>query len=720
MSESYTPEELQNQQLDPQPHINSSYNPNKRKRYIRRTLYQRYYWLRNDPLRVQAEADWETADKEFMMWTDTENTDSDNWHADLHLPDAFAAIQSQMQETIERTARPSTRSNEESDEPITEFCNDILNYNMDSTGYDYQYYLAKLNAASRGTAFLKDYWRTEKRTVKDPDSLDEKTGEIKYVEREIIDFDDDYTEWIPNEFIYTDDKANDINNAVDGIEREIINIEEFHRKYDKKPGFYDTQYVYQGGDTSDRSFFQLPKDITAQDVEVLHYMNRSTDSYWCCANNVTIYDAPLPSKHKELPWTPIYQYRIPGQFWGMGLPKILHMLSEERRSIRNLNMDRQKLNINKMFLHNSSFDIDDEDLISRPHGLISVDTGGQPLSSAIVPVEYGDVPASYFKTEEILLDDITRAIGINPLAEAQATGGTATQAAILKENTLKRINLISITNEMDSVVRIGKLKWSNISFFYPIPRMESITEDNEERTEKVYKTITVQGRKFDIKNENSKKVLKMDDVKGVTSIKLDKRFGRYLESSVDIIVDADIYTPISKAIDQTKKTEMFSLMLSQPETKAIMDMNGAAADVLKVNNVKPDVWLKNPTSKKDMMMLAEAENQVMMAGQPLAGTEDATEDHTLVHLMLTKTQEYQQSPPNIQQLVMDHILQEHDANPATGSSADLLSANGLQPQPAPAGPGVGAPVPPPGIQANTSQPQAQIADIQPTNFSQPE
>lgn len=712
--------DLQNQLLDPKPHLNASYNPNKRKRYIRRTVYQRYYWLRNDPLRVAAEADWETADKEFQMYEAPR--DPDDWHADLHLPDAFAAIQSQAQETIERKARPHLTSTEDSDEPLAAFCNSVITYNMNSTGYDYQYYLAKLSASSRGTAFLKDYYRVEKRTVKDPDSLD-KDGTIKYVEREIIDFDDDYTEWIPNEFIYIDDKANTIDSAVDGIEREILNIEEFHRIYDKKPGFFDTQYVYAGGDTSNRSFFQMPRDITSQDVEVLHYYNRSLDAYWCVANNVTIYDSPLPTKHKELPWTPLYQYRIPGFFWGIGIPKVVHMLSEERRTIRNLNMDRQKLQINKMFLHNSSFDIDDEDLITRPHGLISVDTNGQPLNSAIVPVEYGDVPASYFKTEEILLEDIRRAHGIDDRIQGVNSGGTATEAAILKESSLKRVNLISITNEMDSVIRIGRLKWSNIQFFYPIPRMQKITEDDEERDEKVYKTISVQGKKFDIVDNNGSKALKMDDVQGSSALKLDKKMAKYLEGNFDVSVDADIFTPVSKAIEQTKKTELFSLFLSNPATMSNMDLPSAMADVSTANGIKPDTWLKNTKGKKDMMMLAEAENMIMAAGQPLSGTEDATEDHTLVHLMFSKSAEFQNLPHQIQQIIMDHILQEHDANPATGASADLLSAHGLTPGPVAGQPG--SPVPgsntPFAVGAGqTSQPQPQVADTQPTNFANPE
>jgi hypothetical protein len=70
---------------------------------------------------------------------------------------------------------------------------------------------------------------------------------------------------------------------------------------------------------------------------------------------------------------------FPGRFWGLGIPKVIHYLSEERKSIRNLNMDRQKMQLNKMFLHNNAFDIDDEELVTRPHGLISVDTNGQPV-----------------------------------------------------------------------------------------------------------------------------------------------------------------------------------------------------------------------------------------------------------------------------------------------------------------------------------------------------
>ena len=716
-------DDLQNQagkldiKLNDQPD-NSKYRPNKRRRGIRRQVYVRYYELRDNPRRKEAEAEWEIGDKEYGMVTD--EIDPEDWQSHLQLPDAFAAIQTQSQETIERKSRPHLVGTEESDEPIEEFGNAVLNHNMDETGYDYQAFLSKLSAAIRGTSFRMNYWRTEKRVVKLPTSVND-DGEIVYKETEITDFDDDYTEWKPAERIYVDEKADHIDNAVDMLEREVLNIDEFHRIYSKKPGFFDTEFVVAGGESSGRStIFQLPKDVTEQEVEVLHYYNRSIDAYWGVANNITIYDSPLPSMHKELPLAVDYQYRIPGQFWGFGIPKVMHHLSEERKSLRNLNMDRQKIIVAGAFLHNNNYDIDEEDTVLSPGRMISVDTNGQPVGQAIQQVQMSDVGPGYFKTEEILLEDMRRASGIDDRVTVSNSATTATQAAIVKESTLKRINLISLTNEMDTVIRIGRLKWSNIQFFYGTPRLEKITEGNEEKDKKVYRTISVKNKKFSIVSDKGKKSLKMEDVKGSTALSLDSKFNAYLDKSFNVTVDAGAYTPPSKAIDQTKKQELFSLLLANPATMATMDINGAVGDILKTFNIKPDIWMKNPdASRKDMMMLAESENMVMAAGQPLDGTEGANEDHTLVHLMYAKTQEFAELPVPSQQLIMDHIMQEHDNNPATGASADLMGAYGLGGSPGDAGGGAGQ-IAPLSLSGQTTEPQPQVADLQATNFANPE
>lgn len=701
-------------EIEKDPNYTGKYRPTKRERLVRRKVYERYYNMRDDSARQEAEADWEIADKEYRMYiSDFDTGDSDNWKAKLTLPDAFAAIQVQMQETIDRKSRPALKKTEESDEPIEEFANSVLTYNMDNTKFDYEYYRAKLAAAIRGTAFLWEFWRLDKRTVKDPSSVDG-DGNIQYEEREIIDCDDSYTEWVPNEYIFWDEKALHTDDMVDCIRREIINIEEFHRIYDNKPGFKDAKYVTRGGDTSNKSFFKMPRDINEEDVEVLHYYNKSTDSYWIVANNVTIGDGPIPYKHKMLPLSTVIHTTVPGRFCGMGIPKIIHSLTEERTTLRRMNIDRNKLILNKPFLHNNNFDMDDEDTTLFPGRIIDVDTNGLPIDQAMKEVSMAETSGSYYRLEEIIQEDIRRGTGIDDRIQGVQVGSTATEAAILKESSLKRVNMVSAIAEMDTIKRIGLLKWSNIQFFYPVPRIERITEDNKEREKKVYRNITTEGKKFQIVKDDNGPTLKMDEARGVSGFQLKENLSKYLNKNYDITIDSSVYVPTSKAIQQSKVTEALSLLAGQPAFIGQLDPTKTVNRMLQLIDESPKNWMRGEgVNPNDMMMLAESENTVMAAGQPLAGTDGATQEHTMIHLMYTKSVEFQALPEVIQQLFMDHILQEYDNNPQTGDAASLMQNAGLGGQ----APGAETMINPMGMAADVAgQPQVQTADLQPTNL----
>lgn len=712
----------------------TTYNPsNKQEREVRRQTYYRYYQMRDNDWRSEAEREWEMADKEYQLWMSSETlssmttqgstgnqfsytyatqniADPDETRSHLKLPDAFAAIQSHMQETINRKSRPTLTGTNSSEEPVQEFANSVMNYSMNNTNFDYHWYMSGLGAAIRGTAVLRDYYRVERRWVKDIDDVDE-DGNLTYKPRHITDFDDDMTEWIPNEFAYFDEKARTIDYADDWVYREILNIRDFQRIYGSKKDFINQDLVTRGGETTTRSFFKLPKDITGNDVEVLHYENRALDCYWVVANNVVIHYGPLKTKHKELSCAVRYYYRVPGKFWGMGIPRIIHMLAEERNSIRNMNMDRQHMQLNKMFIHNNMYDIDEEDLVTRPGGLISIDTNGQPLNQALVPLEYGDVSPSYFKTDEIMIQDISRAIGIDLEKESEATA-TATAAALKQENYLKRIVMVAQLDEMETIIRIGRLKWSNIQFFYPKGRMDTIYEDREEKQQPVLKTITTAGKKFEIKNVNGVPTLSMEDVQGASELEINKKMAKYLEGSFDVSVDSTQFQPVSRAVQQSKVTELFTLMAGNNQILAINDIGKAWSRVLEVNDEKPKDWLAGFNQDPGSAMLqAETENRVMAAGQPLGPTPGATEEHTLIHIMFTQSAEYQtllQTHPQLRQLFANHIMGEHEANPATNSAQQALSANGLGGNQAGPAPGPGGP---PGNPSQAPTPPTQVGQV---------
>lgn len=694
----------------------SVYRPNKKQREVRRNVYERFYTMRDDPIRKEEEEWWDRADKAYMQWLpDREDGD---WRSHLTLPDAFAAIQSNAQESIERRSRPILESVEASDLAREQFCNDVMKYSMDRTGFDYENFKAKLVASIRGTAFVMERYRLEKRKVKDPDSLDDE-GNIVYKTREIIDYDDTVTEFCENDTIYIDPAASHESRARDMVEREVLDIKEFKRLYGDRPGFINQSYVQAAGSLSENTqFFQKAKDMTDSDVEILHYTNRSTDDYSVVANNVVIRDDAIPYKHKELSVSVYRHYQIPGRMYGMGIPRVIFSLSEERSSLRRLNLDRQNLNLNKVFLANDLVDIDEEDARSRPNGIIQVNTNGMNISQVIQPVEYGDISPSYYRTEEMLLEDIRRAHGIDDRIQGVQTGGTATEAAILKETAQKRINMIAVQAEMDTLVRIGRLKWSNIQFFYPAARIERITQDGEDREKKVYRSIKVQGREYIVRQENGGYQLDTSEIEGTSGFVLNPAMARFMEGDYDVTMDASAAPVLSKPLQQAKITEMFGLLALNPQLMATIEPEKAVRRYLTVNDEDPKMWMRGKGLTTDQWQrLAIQENNVMATGVPLVPTDGATEAHTAEHLHFMDTAAFEALPEPIQNNILQHVLGEDAAR--GGMGAQMAAQMGLG-DPGMVNPGAGGapgmggtPMPEGGLGSNTPA-DSQVADLNPT------
>lgn len=688
------------------------YKPkNKQEREARRMVFDRFQAMRDDPKRKEAEQQWDMGDKMFLQWSD-QREDGD-WRAHVTLPDGFAAVQTHMQETIERRSRPVLKPVETSDIALELFGNAILNNSMDRTGYDYQDYLAKQTAAIRGTSFVMEYYRLEKREIKDLVGVNE-DGTLKYEKKTVIDFDDTYTEFVENEFIYVDPGTPDQNDLRDMVHREVMDWHEFQRTYKLRLDFMNIDKVPKAGHVDDAvktsvKYFERPKDMTDDEVEILHYYNRSIDAYYVLANNVLIRMTPLPFKHKELPLGVHVHYNVPGQLYGLGIPKVIYSLTEERKSLRNLHLDRQHLQGDKMFLTNDLVDLDEEEMRARPHGLIPVNTNGMKLNEVIMPIEYGDTPVSYYKAEDMLLEDIHRATGIDDRLQGNNTGGTATEAAILKESSQRRINLVNSLAEMNTVIRIGRLKWSNIQFFYPAARVEKTITPKGEQINRTYRSVRVSGQQFQVgKNAGTgKSELKVNDIDGESSFKLNGKMASFLNQEWDVTMDAEGKGVMSKPLKQAKTTEMFNMLALNPQLMATIDPNKATKRYLIINEEDPKSWMRDTAMKTDEQWreLAQHENIVMAKGLPLDPTEGATEVHTEVHLDYMNSEDYTElitQQPALKAIFERHAFGENESNPntpnmlepgATGDSSSLGGGGG--------GAGGGAAVPAVDMQPST-------------------
>lgn len=711
-----------------------NYTPNKSDRKIRRNIWDRFQRMKDDPLRHEAERDWEIADKLARMWRP--ERDPDDWRADIRLPDAFAAIQTHLQETIGVKIRPSLKPQEGSDTPLAFFGNGIMTYNMDRTGYDLETIKCINCSASRGTAFSVEEYLYETRTVKDPTSVS--NGQLQYEEKEIVDKDDTFMKQWPNERIFIDEAATNIEEAEDMILEERMRFDTFTTKYGTREDCYNTDMVVPCASLSERTnFFQRSDDdpMDGDYVQVLRYYNKMTDSYQILANTVVICDQPIPFKHKELPAAIWNYYPVEGRIYGLGIPKIIAATQEEREAIRNLTLDRMKMAISKMFLVNDLFDIDEDEATTRPHGFIHVNSGGLPLGDVIQPLEYGDIPASAIRIDDMLTQDEQRVTGIDDHAQNVQTSGTATEASILTEQAQKRINLINTLTGMMTIERIGKLKWSNIQFFYPAPRVERIVEDDEEEAKehKVYRNIAVDGMSFDIEsNDTGGQQLKMNDITGTGSFQLDNKHARFMDGDWDVRIQWDIKAVMPQAIRQSKVMELFNGLLANPMTAQEMNIPRAMKDVIMEYDYDPKTWMSNKGKTIDQQQAqAYWENLVMMKGVALDPTTDADEQHTMMHLQWTQSQFYQNfiatNPQGqaIDAIFKRHIMGENENGPGGGTMGQTQAAPGAgmggepgmgaaTPPAGPPSPGAGTPTPPPEVaQAAANLQQQKAAPAQP-------
>lgn len=170
---------------------------------------------------------------------------------------------------------------------------------------------------------------------------------------------------------------------------------------------------------------------TKQEVELLHYWE--DDRHCIMVNrNEVLYDGPNPYwRHRKKPFIKASYDRLPEEFYGMSAVQIIHHLQEEVNTMHNQRMDNANMLINQMWLRLRGSDISDEDLISRPNGIIDVDS-----MEDLQPLPTGDIPSVAFASEERINAEIQRVLGTPANVRGAEAGKsqTATEASITAES----------------------------------------------------------------------------------------------------------------------------------------------------------------------------------------------------------------------------------------------------------------------------------------------
>lgn len=645
--------------------INSVYKPSEKIQKDREMVYLRYSQMKqgtpgND--RASLEAKWDKWEKQYEGWRPPKN---DDWQSTIIPPFTTTVVERSLAEMVDQTIQPKVAARGKEDEVKAKIVTHVKDYTWEVGDGDIELYKSLKQYLILGnTIWQEDYWQ-DKRKVNILTKFNFDTNEEEYEEKEIVDFDDVYGETVDLRNFFIDPMARSINNgrykANDCIRRYIMNYDTFLETF--KDTIYDqfgaVKYVKPGGDLNYYQYYSPPNGIDKDNqVEVLWYWGRRPDKLIIVANDVVIKDGPNPFNHKQLPFAEASDVPRLNQFWSRGEPELLESIQDELTTLRRMRIDRQHMDIWKMFLVSNRETLDDEDAIVAPSKFIYVD---DPTSS-IKPLEYNSVHPTAYREEELLKQDGREVTGI----ESPQPSGTATEAAIFKESTMKALRLKIWLTSRTLLTNIMRLRVANISQFYSVPKVVKIVGEK-----KVAEYRQIRTTNIELKRTQDGGVQEAEK-RGEFFFVVTPDLVTPLYGSFDFKPSGEPTFPVSKPLQQQKTAEFMQHPIIQLAIQAgYYDPRRMADELSEINDFDPEDF-RSPQGQEQsqelnpetQMELANRENEMMAQGQPLPGTGYVSRPHTDVHLAFMSSQTFidaVRNNPEVMQIFIRHIKDEEQA-----------------------------------------------------------
>ena len=254
----------------------------------------------------------------------------------------------------------------------------------------------------------------------------------------------------------------------------------------------------------------LYKNSDMEMHEVFEWIRPFDDEYAVMVNDVPILKGgsmPNPYDFKESMFVGVPYLKIPGEYEGYGLPMILENPQIMLNMIKNQRLDAMTLNIHKMWIVNPLANINKDELVARPYGIVySSDPGGaREVSSS-------DIKPSAYREEELLKSDMRYSSGVDDFSMGAGGGGSsATEVRHLRESTLERVRLF-VNHLGDTYAKIMRYYISMYKQFYSEKMIIRITGDDGELTFPIIQKDDLKGE-YDYKATVTPAIAGQNDIK---------------------------------------------------------------------------------------------------------------------------------------------------------------------------------------------------------------
>ena len=684
--------------------INALYKPTDKEQELRKWVYKRKREMEDAPDRQNAEKAWEKGERAWEAHRS--DRDADEWQSNYYIPLTTSVIESILAEMVDQRLRPLILPRGPEDTAKAMVMRHAFDYTWDVANGDDELADIFKSCLIRGDGFAQEYYLKDRRLVRDIVGISAKSKktqkrDVLSEEREVFEFDDCMMENVSNWDLFFDEKAREVNRgpykARDAIRRYIMNYRDakifFHGPIWNHMGNF--RFVKPGGDTDYYQYFKPPQGIDhGEEVEVLWYWSRKPeDLLVIVVNDVVVRMGPNIFKHKQLPFAKAADVTRVDKFYNKGEPELLESIQDELNTLRRMVIDRNHLDIDKSFLVSQNSLLDDDDLIARPHMAIPVD---DPKS--VQALEYGDIPLSVERTLKAITEDSIRVTGVDDRFQSlQKTPSTATEAAILKESTLKRIRMKIRNIEKGFLTDIARMRVANILQFYSQPKLEKIIGEAKTQSfqremakaaqqgmlevrdgqpfKKKFKEIRTEGIELFTDERGQVNERKKP---GVSFFELKPEFFMPVSrGGFDIRYEAGANLPVSKPLMQSKVSEMYDRILPiAVEGVTAYDPEKLGDELVKVNDLNPQDLKREEAVQAESIEgnrlemaveLASQENQSVLENKPIPefGTPYAPPAHTQVHIEFIRSDSIQVGTEPFTRL-LQHVTGEMEAIKARG------------------------------------------------------
>jgi len=406
--------------------------------------------------------------KLYMSYTGDREKAKKPWQANIFVPYINSAVETLMPRILDARPEFTTKGRNIDDEEKSTKQNKLMDFTWEMSEMDRKQELVVRSSLVYGTGFWQVYWKKDVVNGKFLDTKSLYDKKLVYKDKEIVRYDGPCADHVDNYSLLYDWHNVERKSKQYWIKRLILSAEDVKKKYpyaDKKrllaafkSGSGDLEdfgkirteiktvqeSVYKGAKEAYASGDSY-NDASNADIkmyEVFEWLRPLDDQFGVIvgAGHVPILKGasiPFPYDFKETPFIEVPYLKLPGEFEGIGLPLLLENPQLMLNLIKNQRLDAATLGIHKMWIVNPLSNINKNDLVVRPFGIIWT-----PDPSGVREVQFSDVKPSAYREEELLKNDLRYSSGVDDFSMGAGGGaGSATEVRHLRESTLERVRL---------------------------------------------------------------------------------------------------------------------------------------------------------------------------------------------------------------------------------------------------------------------------------------